>query len=218
MRSPELKSSDIDRIGTKVLKAVRVQDMDINRIIGTEDLFEPVRNAMVDRPTVGKNSLAILANAFMRNWRTASALASLAIVALGAFYLVRLMPAEMSSSKAVPAFEYPTAIAEIDASEFASVQTELKPSLPVRKHIARQRPRPEAEDVGEFQALTYTGDPADTTDGQIVRVELPRSSLFAMGVDVPVENQKTNSVKADLLISDDGVMRAVRIVGQGDLK
>jgi hypothetical protein len=215
MRSPELKSSDIDQIGRKVLKAVRVQDMDIARIIGTEDLFEPVRAAMADRPTVGKNSLGILVGAFLRHWRTASALTSLAIIALGAFYFVRQTPTEIGS---VPAIEFPTANAEIDSSDLAVVQTELKPSQPVRKHIVRRRPQPEAEDVGEFQALTYTGDDSDTTDGQIVRVELPRSSLFAMGVDVPVENQTNNKVKADLLIGDDGVMRAVRIVGQGDLK
>jgi hypothetical protein len=37
-----------------------------------------------------------------------------------------------------------------------------------------------------------------------------------MGVDLPVENQTTNKVKADLLIGEDGVMRAVRLVNQGE--
>src|SRR5262249_8563249 len=101
MRAPRLTSKNIDQIGTKVLKSVRVQDMDINRIISNDNLFEPVRNAMVDRPTVARNSLAILVSAFLRNWRTASAFASFVIVAL-AFYFIRQMPTDISS---VPAFE-----------------------------------------------------------------------------------------------------------------
>jgi hypothetical protein len=42
-------------------------------------------------------------------------------------------------------------------------------------------------------------------------VDLPRSSLAAMGVVLPVENGP-DTVKADLLISSDGVTRGVRFV------
>jgi hypothetical protein len=45
----------------------------------------------------------------------------------------------------------------------------------------------------------------------LVRVELPRSSLVAMGVDPPAEND-AQKVKTDLLIGSDGVMKAVRFV------
>jgi hypothetical protein len=62
----------------------------------------------------------------------------------------------------------------------------------------------------EFQPVTYTGDPSDIAGGRIVRVELSRQALFAMGVNIPLENGVDN-VKADLLIGPDGVTRAVRL-------
>jgi len=212
MENRRKTTESIDQIGTKVLKAVRVQDHDLERIVSADWLFDPIRTAMGDQPTIAKNTLAIRASYAIWNWRTVPVFAALAFAALGAFYLIRPTPTETISYQLVPAIEFPEMIADIGSTEVAFVQTENNSDVPVRKHIPKQRSRAETEDVGEFQALTYTGDATDTTDGRIVRVELPRSSLFAMGVDLPVENQATNKVKADLLIGEDGVMRAVRIV------
>jgi hypothetical protein len=83
-----------------------------------------------------------------------------------------------------------------------------KPSTHAVKKESRSR---RIEEVSEFYAVTYTGDAEDDDNDQIVRVELPRSSLFAMGINVPVENEVVK-VKADLLIGSDGVMKAVRLV------
>ena len=47
--------------------------------------------------------------------------------------------------------------------------------------------------------------------GQIVRTEISRSSLFAMGVDLPLEGAN-EKIKTDLLVGPDGVVRGVRIV------
>ena len=47
--------------------------------------------------------------------------------------------------------------------------------------------------------------------GQVVRVEMKRSSLFALGVNIPLENDDT-VIKADLLIGRDGVTRAIRMI------
>ena len=58
-----------------------------------------------------------------------------------------------------------------------------------------------------FYALTYDDDPDN--DVRIIRVELPRSSLLAMGLGSHAENE-SEKVKADLLIGADGVTRAVR--------
>ena len=81
-----------------------------------------------------------------------------------------------------------------------------------RQPRVKRQPQVEREEVGEFYALTYAGGEDDQDEGgQIVRVTLPRSSLFAMGIDVPVEND-TAKIKADLLLGSDGIMRAVRIV------
>ncbi len=63
----------------------------------------------------------------------------------------------------------------------------------------------------EFYPITYTGDLNDTVrGGRVVRVEMSRASLFAMGINVPLENG-AEVLKADLLIGPDGVTRAVRL-------
>lgn len=67
------------------------------------------------------------------------------------------------------------------------------------------------ESDGEFYPLTFTGSNEIAPGAQIVRVELPRSSLFSMGVDLP-DDDRTGMVKADLLISSDGVARGFRLV------
>jgi hypothetical protein len=71
--------------------------------------------------------------------------------------------------------------------------------------------RPQTEEFGEFQALTFAYDSEADENGQIVRVELPRSSLLAMGIDMQVENESVK-IKAELLIGEDGIMKAVRVV------
>src|SRR3954470_4491573 len=217
MRSHSLTNKNIDEIGTKVLKAIRIQDQEIDRIVGADNLFGPVRAAMADRQTVAKNTLINWTSFFLWSRRNVPAAAA-ATVVFGAFYLIRMMPTETISYKTVPPIEYPASVADLGATDIAFTITKNKTNRLLRKPLSKQRRPLETEDVGEFQALTYTGDANDASDSQIVRVELPRSSLFAMGVDVPVENQTTNKVKADLLIGEDGVMRAVRVVNQGEIK
>lgn len=68
------------------------------------------------------------------------------------------------------------------------------------------------ESDGEFYPVTFTGSSNEVAPGaQIVRVELPRSSLSSMGVDLP-DGDPSGTVKADLLISADGVTRGFRLV------
>ena len=45
----------------------------------------------------------------------------------------------------------------------------------------------------------------------MIRVDVPRSTLFVMGFPVSLENDSP-TVKADLLIGPDGATRAVRLV------
>jgi hypothetical protein len=70
------------------------------------------------------------------------------------------------------------------------------------------------ESAGEFYALTFGGNPNETAEElQIVRAELSRSSLFALGVNLPIENE-SEKIKTDLLVGADGVARAIRLVNK----
>jgi len=77
---------------------------------------------------------------------------------------------------------------------------------------AEVRSKPVSHDPDEdFYPVSYSGDPDEMGGGRIIRVELPRSTLFAMGVNIPLENDSP-TIKADLLVGRDGVTRAVRVV------
>lgn len=90
------------------------------------------------------------------------------------------------------------------------LRTTAQPQIPASRPVNRND---SAEiDDQPFYPLTYAGDPYETArGGRIVRVDMPRASLFAMGIDVPLENE-TVSVKADLLIGPDGVARGFRLI------
>ena len=64
---------------------------------------------------------------------------------------------------------------------------------------------------GDFFPLDYSTVPV--TDGHILRLEVPRSSVEAFGVD-PVElvSPRPDAVLADVLVGEDGLARAVRFV------
>ncbi len=68
-----------------------------------------------------------------------------------------------------------------------------------------------AEQTTDYIPLTYLADPSASQGGVVVRVEIPRATLLAMGL--PVNTERGNSlVKADVVVSDDGRARAIRLV------
>lgn len=85
----------------------------------------------------------------------------------------------------------------------------------IAKNTAKQDPTAvmsNTEEIAtEFLPLAY-GSPMNLQDGgQLVRVELPRSSLIAF--DLPLNVQRSNErVKADVLVGADGLARAIRFV------
>jgi hypothetical protein len=65
----------------------------------------------------------------------------------------------------------------------------------------------------DFTPLLY-GDPwADVDAVQVVRVEMPRSALAALGyVHAPPPSEAAAAVRADLLVGNDGIARGIRFV------
>jgi len=113
----------------------------------------------------------------------------------------------------------PPALSIVEANTFAERPTRdsgvhyqravYKKPQPRRPIQAKQTDGPKQAD---FYALSYTGDPAETdAGGRIVRVEMPRSSLFALGINLPLENDD-GPIKADLLIGRDGSTKGIRLV------
>jgi hypothetical protein len=59
--------------------------------------------------------------------------------------------------------------------------------------------------------LTYLADSTAMESGQIVRVRLPRSALISLGLAMGAESMG-ELVEADVVLGDDGVARAIRLV------
>lgn len=68
-----------------------------------------------------------------------------------------------------------------------------------------------AEITTDFFPLMHGGlAPGD--GGQLIRVELPRSALISLGLPVNMERAGGGRVKADVLVGEDGMARAIRFV------
>jgi hypothetical protein len=63
----------------------------------------------------------------------------------------------------------------------------------------------------EFIPLMQGGRYAQSEGGHLVRVELPRSALASFGLPVSTE-QSGGRIKADVLLGEDGIARAIRFV------
>jgi hypothetical protein len=62
-----------------------------------------------------------------------------------------------------------------------------------------------------FVPLPYSGGAAPNADGAVVRVEVPSSTLVALGV--PLGDQATGgTVEAELLLGPGGMPQAVRVI------
>jgi hypothetical protein len=68
-----------------------------------------------------------------------------------------------------------------------------------------------SETVTDFIPLTAIADATAMHSGTIVRVEMPRASLIAMGLPLHAERAH-ETVKADIVVGDDGLARAIRLV------
>jgi hypothetical protein len=80
---------------------------------------------------------------------------------------------------------------------------------------AQPAPGPEtaaaAELDADFTPLPYAGEAGSTEDADVIRVEMPRSALIALGV--PVGDDETGEpVEAEVLLGMGGAPQAVRIL------
>ncbi|MFL6275754.1 MAG: hypothetical protein ACJ74G_11265 [Blastocatellia bacterium] len=82
---------------------------------------------------------------------------------------------------------------------------------PVFHHEMASRGVGSLETVTEFIPLTALADATAMGSGTIMRVEMPRASLIAMGLPLNAERAH-ETVKADIVVGDDGLARAIRLV------
>ena len=222
MSNKKLQDHQLDQAIKGLLRAAAPSDAEIDRIAESPHLYSAIRRQIGsgERPAHRRPLI---------NFAYAS-LALTALIAAFGLYAVSggktaQLPADnavartaahspdVESGKLVPDLS-PQPI-KVSAGDAAGKRT--RPTRRSTKKVRRPpdkklttTERPQLPET--FFALDYTGERVeDLSGGRVVRMDVPRTSLFAMGVNVPLENESA-SVKADVMVGPDGVARAIRLV------
>ena len=222
MKKGNIDNKTLDAVGKMLVRSEARRTPDLDGIVGDPYLFARVR-ARINEATP-EASTSLWSVAVRPRLLAISGLAAILVLAVGAITLLRMGRGDVSAVTiyTVPDMQPEAARPENPPQGMVSVLSKgraAKSEFRVERAVARRSvgraattPRVTIDADGEFYPVAYTGDPAETAGGgRIIRVDLKRSSLFALGVDLPLENEK-ETVKADLLVGSDGVTRAVRVV------
>ncbi len=222
MTKRSLKNEQLDTLAAKLLAGTPLPQAEIERIVARQDLFAGVLNKIERIDPVYQPS----AKRYF-SLRQVAALSLVAVVLAVSAGVVLFRPVQQPQKYAVAVKEEQLPEAEPEAarpevppqpidgelSSGRAAQTQPRIERAVfRKKRTIEEPVEFQQASARFYPVSYTGDPSDVAaGGQIVRVELKRSSAFALGVALPLENDEA-TVSAELLIGRDGVTRAVRLV------
>ena len=230
MQKRKLNEQEIGAIGKRLFAASRLTEGEIDRIASAPGSFEGVLSRI--REEEGRRALRStgFGGLLGRNrWIVGTGLATVLCVSVfavilkqnGSNLVVSGNPVEIPG-EARPNFTPQVKFVKGFTSGRADIESDPSPETPsiintFQRETRRSQPRVERASYtqgndNQFVAVTYTGDGGESVrGGRVVRVDVPRSTLFAMGFDVSLENDSP-TMKADLLIGPDGVTRAVRLV------
>lgn len=220
MRRQKLQDSELDKLGTRLIAAGRFTETEAERVASAPYLFSRIRAEINAAPAVATPELNL-----GRITALVSGALALAVVAVSIAMLARSEDPAIASRKiqSPPLRVSAPAASSTQSDMVTDVQTAEAQILPERRPqtallrrtrkdpVAAQRASQDTKPPIEFLPINFAGDPAEMSRGRVIRVEMPRASLFAMGINVPIENV-SDVITADLLVGADGVTRAVRIV------
>jgi hypothetical protein len=198
MKQGNSQNERLDRVGRDLLEASKMRDDEIENIINAPHLFRSVRGRIESERSHHKKNIFRIWEGFPEwGWRLpiiASGLIMVFIAAAVGLSVLKNAPVPSPVAK-VPVRTVPDQVVTHDPKPYTPSEDERPMPVKVENLVQRavvrnsEKPREKPvkfEEVTEFYRLTFTEDPVKDSDGgQIIRVELPRSSLLALGVDVP---------------------------------
>ena len=223
MKDGKLTNSELDELAARLVTAGSAAENDIEKIVSNPRLFDSVMARVTDssRPPAARPS-----RTFRKPIAAAAFAAALFAISLGAYLSMGGPGTEVAEKQKAPARVYevtekafepsrpynPPAVSG-DVPPRAEPAVFRKPAERTEERRVRPAVRPgTVASEPAFQAIGLEEKAEDAAlDGRIVRVELPRAALFAMGVNVPLENG-TRMIRADILVGADGSPRAIRLV------
>lgn len=176
-------------------------------------LYQRIRNEITQHPT---RTVTIPTRPFGAGWvvwHWAGAALALLLLAVG---LWQLWPPRAATPVARLASAPPPILPSPDA-ESVIAKLGTTPALHTAPKAAPTRtrraapPRQQKEDVtSDFIPLTYVADAA-SAGGHLIRIEVTPATLASLGFPLPSASNK-EWVKADVMLGDDGLARAIRFV------
>ncbi|MEQ1644186.1 MAG: hypothetical protein ABL959_12135 [Pyrinomonadaceae bacterium] len=220
MQNRKLDNQTLDAIGKKLIVSDARRVADVDTIVSNPTIFAAVRARIAAVETPEPRASWFMLTRF--NVAAFSSATVVLLLVIGAFSLLdtgrgvvavnTIQIPDVSPEIARPVFPpQGKKSGKLSAGRANKIDVRSEERTARKANIPSDRRRTIEPDA-EFVAVSYTGDPHETSGGgRIIRVDMKRSSLYALGIDVPLENAG-DTIKADLLIGADGVTRGVRIV------
>lgn len=162
-----------------------------------------------------------------RRWDLAAAAAAAILIAIG-FVVYRAIQNEPQKDNSVTIEKTPTPQPSVNREEQIVKEKggpeSRRGSLEPRRHRGNRTRlnklfiidsitayTKDSEYATDFFPLAYGGDQKPMERGEVIRVQMPRYALIAFGLPVNIERADV-PVKADLLVGEDGLARAIRFV------
>lgn len=234
MNSKRPDKHTLDAVGRRLVRAGCGDTLDIETLVSDPTLFARVQER-IDRQEerwAGRPELTAVLDVLIAHRAAFAGVAAVVLVA-AAFVAGRLgTDTETGVVQTVVEVQVPAAEPEVARpvippppqgiqrklstgrafSEDFTVEKAVMTLRPPAPRVNKPVPAERSEQDGKFYGLSYGGDPRES-GSRIIRVDMSRSSLLALGVNIPLENDNGDgTVKADLLVSRDGVTRAIRFV------
>lgn len=220
----------LDRLGLELLKAAALSETEIEATASSGELFSRVRSRIINESVArrGHSARVVLA-------RRVLLVASAAIVAVAGIVAASTLIRRGTTGRNIavrverPAAERNVASTPTPVLADRDVTPEPRPEMVsvdddgprIEKAVAYRRmperrpvrnTQPQVENPMEFYALADLHPSEETTrQGRVVRVDLPKASLVALGINIPLDSDK-QLYQTDLLVGPDGVPRAIRLV------
>jgi len=201
----------------ETVQASRADENVVNAAADSPFLFQRVRAQLAREATtpVKGNWLASLTVGGSLKWASAAAMAVLLVAAVLVRGARQSLPEPPAPAIAAITVEKPATNLVTPPASLPEKSGTLMPASAgsgtgrVQRRSAAKRA--EEELTTEYVPLTYMAFADDTNSGHVVRVQMPRAALLTLGVSIGSE-LSAELVKADVIVGDDGLARAIRLV------
>jgi hypothetical protein len=203
----------------EVVSAARADEDVINAAADSAFLFQRVRARLATEaasPAGLGQRASLFAGAQVSKWAMAATAVAMVIALLALTRSARQTtpdpPAPMIAETPAGTPSLPVHVGPVPPQEPPKAIAKAANANGTSHSVRRKAVKGEEEELAtEYVPLTYAAYADETYGGHVVRVQVPRAALLTLGVPIGAE-PSTELVKADVIVGDDGLARAIRLV------